>query len=71
MSGHDAWLAHYRTGTEVVWCENKTCPVHNDGMEVRWESEYGQGWWTPEECPVCHGLWLQDKPDEEGDNDDL
>jgi hypothetical protein len=70
MSQHDVWLARYQTGTEVVWCANRACSVHQDGMEVRWESEYGQSWWSPEECPVCHGGWLQDKPElEEGDDE--
>lgn len=65
MSEHDVWLANYRTGTETVWCANKACPVHQDGMEVRWESENGQSWWTPEECPVCNGVWLQEKPEDD------
>ena len=65
MSAHDQWLANYRTGIEVVWCSNPACELHLDGIEVRWESENGQSWWSPEECPRCHGHWLQDQPEEQ------
>lgn len=70
MSQHDEWLANYRTGVETVWCSNPNCTVHQDGMEVRWESEFGQGSWTPEECPRCHSWWLQDKPEDEDEDED-
>lgn len=65
MSAHDLWLANYRSGYEVVYCTNPKCDLHRDGIEVRWESEYGQSWWTPEECPTCRSPWTQDQPEEE------
>lgn len=68
---HDRWLMNYQTGTEVVYCSNPKCDLHQDGAEVAWESEYGQGWWIPEECPRCHSEWVQDRPEpEEEDEDD-
>jgi hypothetical protein len=62
-SAHDRWLANYQRGIEVVWCSNPKCEIHEGAMEVQWESEYGASWWTPEECPLCGGQWLQDQPE--------
>ena len=69
MSAHDRWLADYRKGTAEVWCTNPACQLHEDGTTVTYESEYGQGWYTPEECKCGHE-WTEDKPDEEEDDDD-
>lgn len=71
MSAHDRHLAMFRTGRDRLWCSNKECPVHEDGMDVDWESEYGQSAYLVEECPVCHSEWLYEQPqDEEEDDDD-
>lgn len=72
MSDHDRYLANYHCGVAQVWCENKACELHFDGIEVDSETEFGQTTVRPEECPVCHGSWLYDKPveeDEEGEDD--
>lgn len=61
MSAHDQWLANYRRYTTEVWCSNPACPTHEDGREVTYESEFGQGWYEPGECD-CGGDWLEDKP---------
>ena len=58
---HDAMLANYHHSYETMWCENPTCANHQDGLTVLYESEYGQGWTTPEDCPLCHGH-LNDEP---------
>ena len=69
MSQHDRWLANYHTSVAHVWCSNRFCDNHEDGIDVTYESEYGQGWYTPEECKCGHE-WTEDKPDEEEDDDD-
>jgi hypothetical protein len=71
MSAHDRYLAQYHCGREVVWCSNPKCEIHEGGMEVGWESEYGQSWWDIEECPLCGAYWLDDKPviDDEDDSE--
>ena len=61
MTSHDAHLAQYRLSTCEVWCDNPTCPNHADPVTVQYESEYGFGWLTPEECE-CGGGWLDDEP---------
>ncbi len=61
MSAHDRHLANYRWEQVRVWCDNPACPAHQDGVDVVYESEYGQGAYTPEECG-CGGDWLEDKP---------
>ncbi len=53
--------AHDRRYTTEAWCSNPACPHHEEAVEVTFESEYGQGWFTPEECD-CGGHWLEDKP---------
>lgn len=72
MSAHDRHLAMYRRGTDRLWCSNKNCAVHDDGMEVDWESEYGIATYLIEECPECLCPWLTEAPqdDEEDDDDD-
>lgn len=62
MSDYDQYLAGYRRGTATVWCSNPECPAHTDGTEVDYETEYGASWYSPEECPDCHGDWTEDRP---------
>lgn len=69
MSQHDRWLANYRQYPAQVWCDNPACPLHRDGTTVTFNSEYGQGWYEPEECD-CGGEWTDEKPDYEEDDDD-
>ena len=64
MSAHDRYLAQYHTHLSEVWCEKPGCPNHTDPVTVTFVSEYGQGWYEPEECS-CGGAWLDDRPDEE------
>ena len=64
---HERYLANYHWSTETYYCANPTCPYH-DGIVVRYESEYGQGTITPEDCPTCNSELLQDRPE---DNDDV
>jgi hypothetical protein len=66
MSAHDAWLADYHSSTITVYCANPDC-TNAEGITVRYESEYGQGWITPENCPACHADLLDDKPELEED----
>lgn len=61
-SPYDEHLALYRQYTVEVWCSNPHCTVHEDGETVLYASEYGQGWLEPEECPLCGGEWLEDRP---------
>ncbi len=67
MSAHDRYLANHRWMRETVWCSNPKCEHHTEGVEVVYESEYGQGWYDPEEC-ACGGEWLEDKPKEDDDD---
>ena len=70
LPGYDQWLAGYGMSYAEVWCDNRTCANHQ-GTEVRYVSEYGQGWYEPEECPLCGGEWLDTAPaDDEEDEDD-
>lgn len=64
MSDHDRWLAGYSRSEVQVWCSKVDCELHVDGITITHESENGQGWTTPEECPVCHSHWLFDQPTE-------
>lgn len=68
MSAHDRWLAAYSTSWITVYCANRECPNH-EGMGVRLETEYGQSWITPEDCPDCNGELLDDPPKEDDDDD--
>lgn len=70
VSAHDSWLARYRRSEADVWCSNPKCGLHADGATVTYEEEYGQGWYTPEECYVCHSDWLSEPPPEKEDDDD-
>ncbi len=64
-AAHDRWLAGYSKNSHAeVWCENKDCANH-EGVTVTYESEYGAGWYTPEECWICGGDWLDVKPEQE------
>lgn len=66
---HDAMLANYHRGTTHVWCINKECPNHADGLEIDTETEYGFTVYLPEECQICHSEWLDDKPEDEDEDD--
>lgn len=70
MSAHDNWLANYRRSEVEVYCVNRDCPNH-EGVEVTLESEYGQSWITPEDCPICHGELLDDPPADEDEEEEL
>lgn len=59
-SPHDQWLANYHTYPTTVYCGNPEC-ANAGGITVTFESEYGQGTITPEDCPAC-GTPLQDTP---------
>lgn len=67
MSAHDRHLAGYRRWTETAWCSNRECTNHG-GVEVEVQSEYGQSWATPEECWLCHGEWLWERPEEDDED---
>lgn len=69
MSAHDRYLAAYSSSEITVYCANRACP-NADGMPVRLESEYGQSWITPEDCPDCNGELL-DEPAKEDEDDDV
>lgn len=62
---HERHLAAYRAGTAEVWCVNPKCVNHEDSQTVRFEFEYGQGWYTPEECERCGGEWTEEQPEED------
>ena len=64
-SPHDRYLAAYRRRDEEMWCVNRECANHENSIDVTYEEEYGQGWTTPEDCPLCHSDLTFDKPDEE------
>jgi hypothetical protein len=66
-SAHQRYLAAYRRSEIEVWCSNPECGNHGAPQTVIWETEYGQGWCTPEECPRCHHEWQEEQPQEEED----
>ena len=66
-AAHERYLASYSTHSVQVWCANKECPNHTGPTTVRFEVEYGQGWYTPEECDLCGGGWLEEQPEEDDD----
>ena len=70
MSAHDRYLADYHTSLETVYCQNTSCANSEDGVTVRYESEYGQGSITPEDCPICNGELSFDRPDPPDDDED-
>lgn len=59
---HERHLASYRTSNVEVWCKNAACENNDEPVMVRFETEYGQGWYTPEECPLCHNDWTDKSP---------
>lgn len=59
---HERHLASYSRQDVEVFCDNPACSLH-DGATVTYEREYGQGWYTPEECWLCGGEWLEDRPE--------
>jgi hypothetical protein len=71
MSQHDRWLAAYSTHLTDAYCVNAKCDDYGVALTVRFETEYGQGWITPEECRTCGGdLSLEvPEPVEEADDD--
>ena len=69
VGAHDRWLANYHRGTTTVWCATRTCSNHADGLEIDTETEYGQTVYIPEDCFICHGEWLDDKPDDDDPDD--
>lgn len=70
MSSHDRWLAAWSSSDAHVWCSEKTCANHADGVDVTHLSEYGQGWYEPEECWICHSEWQDEAPDDEEEDED-
>lgn len=69
MSAHDRWLANYHQHPATVYCTNPKCSNHHEGATVTYVSEYGQGWYEPEECESCGGEWLEDAPPDATDDD--
>lgn len=53
----------YARSTETVYCWNTVCAFFSDTQEVIYGSEYGGGWYTPEECPGCGSEWHEEPPD--------
>jgi hypothetical protein len=64
-AAHERHLAAYRTSRAEVWCRNPKCDNHTGPTAVRFEMEYGQGWYTPEECDRCGGEWTEEPPGED------
>ena len=60
---HARHLADYREGTAQVWCSDPACPNSDQPTTVGWTSEYGQGWYTPEQCD-CGSEWTEDAPED-------
>lgn len=60
---HDRYLAAHRVWDTEVWCSNLECENARVPQTVRVESEYGQAWYLPEECPVCFSPWLDEQPE--------
>jgi len=61
-AAHERYLAAYSMSTAEVWCSNKACENHEQSQTVRFEMEYGQGWYTPEECDKCGSEWTEEPP---------
>lgn len=64
MSTHDRYLAGFDSWTETVYCPNQDCENYQ-GIEIKVESEYGQSWAVPEECPLCFSYWQFSRPKDE------
>jgi hypothetical protein len=62
VSAHDRWLAGYHRWDDTAWCSNLRCDNHYQHVHVEVESEYGQSWANPEECPLCHSEWQWQPP---------
>lgn len=64
LRGLDAWITggRYSKTTETVYCHNRDCDEFSEPVVVTYESEYGGGWYTPEECPKCGHEWHDDEP---------
>jgi hypothetical protein len=70
VTAHDRWLANYRSFECDVFCHERDCPHAGEAQPVTYISEYGCGWYEPEECQ-CGGEWHEDPlPDDEEDDDD-
>lgn len=65
---HDRWLANFHQYGTTVYCDNPDCGNHQ-GTIVLYVSEYGQGWYEPEECESCGGDWLEQQPDPPDEDD--
>lgn len=66
MSAHDRYLAAYRRWTQTLYCTRPGCE-NRDGITALIESEYGQSWSDPEDCPLCGGDLSDDQPQEDDD----
>lgn len=53
LPGYDRWLSGYQSHPAEAWCDNPECHVHREPIRVTYETENGQGWVTPEDCPEC------------------
>jgi hypothetical protein len=62
-AAHDRYLADYREGTAEAWCSNPRCENSTQPTTVGWASEYGQGWYVPEQCH-CGSEWTEDAPED-------
>lgn len=69
VGAHDRWLAAYSVSQTEVFCANRDCPNH-EGATVTLTSEYGQSWLEPEECWLCLGAWLDDKPEDDDEEEE-
>lgn len=69
-SAHDRWLANYHHEEVDVYCTNRECADYGEPQTVDYESEYGQGWITPEECPTCNGEFSFEAPPEIEEDED-
>jgi hypothetical protein len=53
VSAYDEHIARYRMRKLLMWCVNDECPNYQDGVNVVYEEENGQGAISPEDCPLC------------------
>ena len=53
LPGYDRWLSGYSSQPAEAWCDNPECHAHREPIRVTYETENGQGWLTPEDCPEC------------------
>lgn len=59
---------HYSALPADVWCWNSECANYGEPVSVTYASEYGQGWYEPEECPQCGYEWHEEPPPEDDDD---